>query len=486
MKEKEINSTAIISELLHLILKNKLSRNLLQPQLDKYVRERISNNNTSKFPEFINQYEYNTIQAMYTSYFRNYDKGLISPKVSKKVLKTLVESAMIGDKECMKSIEVFKNKYGQLPPNFITISPTKKCNLNCSGCYATSNVTDSETLTWSLLNKIIEDSYYNMGMRFFVISGGEPLLYKSENKTILDLAHKWNDCFFLMYTNGTLINEETAKRMASLGNIIPAISIEGFATHTDNRRGSNTYQKIFWAKNNLIRNGVPFGLSVTATKENIDLLIGEEFYDYYFNNFCATFMWVFQYMPIGRNFTTDLMITPEQRVELFKTQNKLLIEKKLFIADFWNSAITSAGCISCGKPKGYFYINWDGNIMPCVFVPYYIDNVNSLFSSGKTLSDALFSPLFVEGRKWQSQYLHGDDKLGNLLMPCLYRDHYKDFSKIAKNTKAKPENQAAGDALNSCEYYKEMLSFNDKLEILSSPVWEEISRTPEMSMSEKK
>jgi len=113
----------------------------------------------------------------------------------------------------------------------------QKCNLRCVGCYAASSPESGTTLSWSLLNRIIEDGYSNMGMRFFVISGGEPTMYKSENKTILDLAEKWNDCFFLMYTNGTLINKDMASRMADLGNITPAISVEGYEAETDERRG---------------------------------------------------------------------------------------------------------------------------------------------------------------------------------------------------------------------------------------------------------
>jgi len=411
------------------------------------------------------------------SYLRNYFKGIVSEKVTKKVLETLLGSVMIGNEEVQNSINKFQSKYNQLPPKFLTISPTKKCNLNCTSCYASSNSTDSRTIDWVLLNKIISDAYSNMGMRFFVISGGEPLLYKSENKTILDLAKQWDDCFFLMYTNGTLISEEIASQMASAGNITPAISIEGSRSYTDNRRGIGVYEKILNATDNLTEKGVPFGLSVTATKENINLLLDESFYKFYFNEFGATYMWVFQYMPIGREFTTELMITPEQRIELFKVQKKVLVEDKFFVADFWNSAILSDGCISCGKSKGYFYINWDGNIMPCVFVPHYIDNVQSLYKSGKKLSDALFSPLFTEGRKWQSNYLKGNNKPGNLLMPCFYRDHHKDFAEIAKSTGAKPENKAAGDALISDEYYDAMLKFDEQLEKMSSPVWDEMYNT---------
>ena len=470
---KNINSTIVISELIRTVLKNKISRNLLQSQLDKYIKKKVLDND-NKFPEFVKLYKYYAFRAMYNSYFKNYDKGIISSKVTDKILSTLIDSALITD-ELNKSVrQNFKDKYAQNPPNLLTISPTKKCNLNCIGCYAASKNTDKEILTWDLLDKVIGDAYHNMGMRFFVISGGEPLLYKSEGKTILDLVAKWNDCFFLMYTNGTLINESIATRIAELGNITPAISIEGYQENTDKRRGNGCYQKIVKAKDNLINKGVPFGLSVTATRENIDLLMNYDFYDYYFDEFGATYMWVFHYMPIGRDFTSDLMITPEQRINLFHIQNKILIEKKLFVADFWNGAVISHGCISSGRPGGYFYINWDGNIMPCVFVPYYLDNVKTLYESGKTLSDALFSPLFVKGREWQNKYMHSEEKLGNLLMPCFYRDHYKDLVNIVKETQSKPENKAAEEAILSENYYQKMLMFDDQLEKISSPLWNEL------------
>ncbi len=35
----------------------------------------------------------------------------------------------------------------------------------------------------------------------------------------------------------------------------------------------------------------------------------------------------------------------------------------------------SGGCISAGRPGGYFHLDWDGNISPCVFAPYAVDNI---------------------------------------------------------------------------------------------------------------
>ena len=191
-------------------------------------------------------------------------------------------------------------------------------------------------------------------------------------------------------------------------------------------------------------------------------------------------MWLFQYMPIGRNFTTEMMITPEQRFELFKKWRQLLCEKQWFIADFWNSAITSNGCISCAKKDGYFYIDWNGNIMPCVFIPYYTDNVKDLFARGKKIQDALFSDFFVKGRAWQNSYFNQDGKQGNMLMPCFIRDHHQEFLKIARDEcHVLPEDAAADEAMNDESYHNTLMEFDEKLKAVEEPCWKsEYSREP--------
>jgi len=85
---------------------------------------------------------------------------------------------------------------GWNPHIFITLSPTKRCNLNCIGCYASSASTSAETLEWSIVDRIITELHDEIEMRFFVISGGELLMYESDGKSILDLARKWKDSFF--------------------------------------------------------------------------------------------------------------------------------------------------------------------------------------------------------------------------------------------------------------------------------------------------
>jgi MoaA/NifB/PqqE/SkfB family radical SAM enzyme len=279
--------------------------------------------------------------------------------------------------------------------------------------------------------------------------------------------------FFLVYTNGTLINRELADKLAELSNVTPAISIEGFESETDQRRGIGVYRKILNAFENLRNVGLPFGISVTATSKNIDVLLTDEFYDYYFEEQGACYMWQFQLMPIGRGKDEmSLMVDPDSRLKLYRKWEILLSEKRYCLADFWNSGVLSRGCIAYGRSGGYFYIDWHGNITPCAFIPYYVDNIYDLYKNGKTLSDALFSDFMVNGRKWQREYgLDNCQKPNNWLMPCSIRDHYEVFRNSVLTTDAKPDDQKAKEALESNEYFQILKEYDQQLENLTEKIW---------------
>jgi len=300
-------------------------------------------------------------------------------------------------------------------------------------------------------------------------------MYKSQGKTLLDIFEKYNDMFFLVYTNGTLITPEIAERLGKAGNVTPAISVEGFEKETDERRGKGTHKKILQAFENLRNAGVPIGISVTATSKNADMLLKDEFYDYYFDEQGATYMWEFQLMPMGRsNQAFDLMVSPEKRVELYRKWEDLIKNKKYCVADFWNSGVLVNGCIAYGRRGGYFYIDWNGNIMPCVFVPYYVDNVYDLYNNGKGLVDALFSNFMKNGRQWIYNYGQATpEKPKNWLMPCSIRDHYANFRKNILPDHAKGETKEADESLKDPNYYKTLVQYDEKLEELTDDIWQE-------------
>jgi len=453
---------------------HKHLRKLLAKKIDNYIYENVANSNSEDLKEVaLKRYQF--LSAMLHCVIRSMDKGYVSREIIKKIIDVLVENNLIReDQSYEQAVEKFKEKYGEEPPTFIVFSPTQICNLNCIGCYAASTSKTAATVPYAYVDRVVGEVHDDFGSRFVTISGGEPFMYRSEGKSLLDIFEKYNDMLFLVYTNGTLINEEVAQRLAESGNATPAVSVEGFERETDQRRGADTYKRILSAFEHLRQVGVPFGISVTATSKNVDVLLTDEFYDFYFQEQGACYMWQFQLMPIGRGKDElDLMVNPKKRVQLYRKWEKLLSEKRYCLADFWNSGVLSRGCIAYGRSGGYFYIDWHGNVTPCAFIPYYVDNIYDLYNNGETLSDALFSDFMRNGRKWQREYgLDNWKKPKNWLMPCSIRDHYEIFRNSVLPKEAKPEDEKAREALESEEYFEVLKNYDEELRGLTEKIWE--------------
>jgi len=465
----------VLSATLTKMVNHKHLRRLLARKIDDYVYKSLVNEESQDL-ESVQVKRYQYLSAMLRAINRNMDKGYVSEEVVKRIIEVFVENNLVrADQSYTRAVEEYRRRYGEWPPTFIVLSPTQVCNLKCIGCYASSAANTPATIPYRYLDRIVREAHDIFGCRFITISGGEPLMYKSDGKDLFDIFEKYDDMFFHMYSNGTLINDKLAARLAECANVTPAISIEGFERQTDARRGAGTFKKILGAFDALRKAGVPFGVSVTATSENVDVLLSDEFYDYYFEQEGACYMWQFQLMPIGRGKDEiGLMVTPEQRVRLFRKWEHILVEKKYCLADFWNSGLLSRGCIAYGRSGGYFYIDWNGNVTPCAFVPYYMDNIYDLYKNGKTLADAMFSELMVNGRKWQNKYgLNNWKEPKNWLMPCSIRDHYDTFRNSVLPGKAKPEDQKAREALESGEYFELLKSYDDELERLTEKIWQD-------------
>jgi len=466
--------TEFISLTLIKMINYRHLRKLLAKKFDDYIYKSMVTEDSQDLKEVaIKRYEF--LSAMLRCVMRNIDRGYVSPEIIKKIVKVFVQNNLMReDQSYTQAVEKFKEKYGEYPPTFIVFSPTQRCNLKCIGCYANSAADMSATVPYPYVDRVVGEVHDCWGVRFITISGGEPFMYRSDGKTLMDIYHKYNDMFFLVYTNGTVINEEIAQSLASCANVTPAISVEGFEEETDQRRGRGTFKKTLEALERLRGVGVPFGISVTATSRNVDLLLEDEFYDFFFEEQGAWYMWQFQLMPIGRGKDEmDLMVRPEQRLKLYRKWEKLLREKKYCLADFWNSGVLTRGCIAYGRSEGYAYIDWHGNVTPCAFIPYYVDNIYDLYNNGKTLTDALFSDFMKNGRKWQREYgLDNRKKPDNWLMPCSIRDHYEIFRNSVLPKDAKPEDEKAKEALESPEYFEVMKNYDQELKRLTEKIWE--------------
>jgi MoaA/NifB/PqqE/SkfB family radical SAM enzyme len=411
------------------------------------------------------------MKALFGTLLNRVNEGLVSEKIVLKILddrwgNDFFERVATSEKR-------YRKTYGRDPPGYVLISPGKHCNLSCEGCYASSTSRTKESLEYNVVKRIINESHNQWGSHLVAISGGEPLMYRSEGKGLFDLVREFPFMYFMVYTNGTLITTSIATKMAEAANISPAISIEGTDIDTDKRRGSGVYKKVMSAMANLRACAVPFGVSITATKHNIDTLLNPSFYDYFFDELKITYGWIFEYMPIGRGVETELMPDANERRRLFEVldeQNK----RGRFICDFWSTSPSAEGCIAAGRSSGYLYINWNGDVVPCVFNPYSDTNINNLYRAGGTLTDAVeTSNLFRSIREWQNQYgFRRGEKASNLMAPCPIRDHFKDYRSILLQTQASGIDAPAEIALSDQEYYENMTRYGEEVEQQLQPIWD--------------
>ncbi len=440
---------------------------LLGRKLDRFLRNDPTN------PATVRAQRVAMGRAVLTSIARLFRAAQGKQTIQDAFLRRVIPGLMKTAKAQGETSGTFRQHYGENPPGFLTISPTRTCNLACTGCYANSVVAPQDSLDFEVFDRILAEKKGLWGSWFTVISGGEPLMYRSAGKTIFDIFERYPDNFFLMFTNGTLINEENARRLAALGNVTPGISVEGYEQQTDARRGKGTYSRVLTAFENLRRYGVPYGVSLTAFRENAHL-VSDELFELYFNELGALYLWIFQYMPIGRQQTLDLVVTPEQRLQMYRASWAAVTRKRMFVVDFWNSAEASDGCVSAGKPSGYLYIDWNGNLTPCVFNPYSPVNIAEYYKQGKTLNDALQHPFFKAIREWQKDYAleRKPDEKGNYLTPCPMRDHYADMLKMLKEHKTRPIDASAAEALRDEKYQSGLMEYDTKLSELLDPIWE--------------
>ena len=413
------------------------------------------------------------LNALIDTVEQGLDNEDLSESFTQRIIRNSIKNLVLNSDK-VKVWETFREQHdGRDSPGFLVIGPGKACNLTCKGCYASSGH-DKEKLDWDTFDQIITQAKELWGAWFFTITGGEPMAYNSQGKHVLDIMAKHDDCMFLMYTNGTLIDKEIASRMADLGNLTPAISVEGMRDRTDDRRGEGVHDRILTAMANLRDAGVPFGVSLTATRFNCEEILSDEVIDFYQKEQGALYAWLFQYMPIGRGFTLDLLPTPDQRAWMWNRTWEIVKKKKFFMTDFWNFGTVTSGCVSAGTGGGYFYIDWNGKVMPCVFFPYSPVNINEAFAQGKDLNDVWEEPFFAAIRDWQDDYgnVGNPHEAGNWIAPCPMRDHHADARRIINMHEPEPEDQAAAEALSDPDYFEGMVEYDRKLLETLDPIWE--------------
>lgn len=166
----------------------------------------------------------------------------------------------------------------------------RRCNLTCKHCYALS--ADREYAGELSCEEVfaVMDDLKGFDVPSLILSGGEPLM----RPDLFEIAARARALGFHvgLSTNGTLIDEATAARIAGAGFDYVGISLDGLRdTHDRFRRLEGAFDLSLSALRRLHAHGVKVGLRYTMTALNqddllplLDLMRAEQVDKFYFSH----------------------------------------------------------------------------------------------------------------------------------------------------------------------------------------------------------
>ena len=160
------------------------------------------------------------------------------------------------------------------PPGPVVIwNLIRRCNLNCKHCYSISADTDfpGELSTEQVYG--VMDDLKAFRVPVLILSGGEPLL----RPDIFEISRHAKEMGFYvaLSTNGTLIDEATADRIAEIGYDYLGISLDGIGeVHDRFRRQEGAFDASMRGIHLCHDRGIKVGVRYTMTEGNIESLNG--------------------------------------------------------------------------------------------------------------------------------------------------------------------------------------------------------------------
>ncbi len=145
---------------------------------------------------------------------------------------------------------------------------TRTCNLKCVHCYNDSGVGKPSNEVTTEKAKAVLDDLASYGVPSVLFSGGEPLM-RPDLFELMEYAVS-KGLRVVISTNGTLIDEDKARRIKELGVSYVGISLDGMGPINDKFRGvEGAFERTVTGIRNCQRAGVRVGLRLTLTGQNV-------------------------------------------------------------------------------------------------------------------------------------------------------------------------------------------------------------------------
>ncbi len=259
----------------------------------------------------------------------------------------------------MRSIQRFerRRRRGQYFPAFLFVSITDRCNLSCQGCWVTPGQPTRE-IPFDTLDALVAECR-GQGVRFFGILGGEPLLVPG----LVEFFRRHPDCYFQLFTNGLLLDQQVAAQLRIAGNVTPLISIEGDELVSDQRRGGHgVLERSLQAVANCRAAGLVTGIATSVCRSNLAALASEAFVQQAATS-GAHYLWYYIYRPVGPRPCPELALSGEQIRELRRFMVDIRRRAPLAIVDsYWDHL----GRAMCPAALGLApHLGPGGDLEPC-------------------------------------------------------------------------------------------------------------------------
>ena len=267
---------------------------------------------------------------------------------------------------------------GVRSPAVLFISLTDRCNLACRGCWV-SRATPSRELPLETLDAIVGEWKQRNRSHFFGLLGGEPLLHPQ----LAALLERHRDCYYQIFTNGTLLDDRMAAEFRRLGNVTPVVSVEGSPSVSDIRRGGDdVWRRAMAAIEACRRQRLFFGVASSLCKNNLDDLLCDAFLEDMIRR-GALYAWYYIYRPSGPDPAPELALDADDILRV----RRFLVEARrrhpiLIVDAYWDAD----GRALCPAVEGIsHHIGPGGDLEPCPPIQFARENLRD----GTSL-DALF------------------------------------------------------------------------------------------------
>jgi len=283
------------------------------------------------------------------------------------------------------------------PPFMVSYSITQKCNLKCKHCYSESvDQAASDELSTEEAFRLI-DYLSEWGIGLLIIDGGEPLC-REDFLNVVKYAST-RGIRTTIGSNGTLIDEKTARKMMEVGVMAVAISIDGADAQThDSFRGvaGGLEQTLKGVK--ACRNAqLPFQFNTVIRKETLsqleDLLRlavdygaeAAEFFDLVAagraKHECKEQVlsnderrWAMEWLAQSQEDCPIVIRVPGCPMYPLLLQEKRIKPKHFASEMLRRVPYYGRGC-AAGMPMGYVMVQCNGEVNPCMLLQVKLGNV---------------------------------------------------------------------------------------------------------------